>query len=77
MPPQLIAIDPDALATLTAEVRALRDELSAVRVAPQPKWLTVREYADMVGRSVSTVNRWIADGSIEARFSGKVRLVKS
>ena len=76
MTQQLIAIDPTALDELTAEVRALRAELSAVRVDHQPQWLTVPEYAKRMNVTTRTVRDWIAAGRVEARGAGKAREVR-
>ncbi len=76
MTQQLIAIDADALSTLINEVKELRSELRAAKLQPEPKWLTVQEYATRVGKSESTINRWIANGSIEAKTEGRTRMVR-
>ncbi len=73
---QLIAVDAGALDALLAEVRALRQEIQAVRIQPQPQWLPVKEYAAHVGRSVSTINRWIAQGRLEVKSVGNIRMVR-
>ncbi len=73
---QLIAVDAGALDALLAEVRALRQEIQAVRVQPQPQWLPVKEYAAHVGRSVATINRWIAQGKVQVKTVGHMRMVK-
>lgn len=76
MTQQLIAIDAGALENLISEVRSLRDEVRAAKFQPDPKWLTVKEYANHVGKSESTVNRWIAQGEVEAKTIGKTRMVR-
>ncbi|TLP58305.1 hypothetical protein FEE96_17880 [Parasedimentitalea maritima] len=63
-PAQLIAIDPDALNGLIAEVKALRNEVRQARIKPANKWITIKEYAAIIGKSESTVNRHIALGKV-------------
>lgn len=74
MAPQLIAIDPNALNGLVAEVKALREEVRQARIQPAPKWITIKEYAATIGKSESTVNRHIAQGKV-ATHGDNARLV--
>lgn len=76
MTPQLIAVDANALQDLLAEVQELKAIVQEARFQPEPKWLTVKDYAARVGKSESTINRWIASGEIEARTVGKTRMVR-
>lgn len=76
MTPQLIAIDANALADLVAEVQELKSIVQQARIQPAPQWLTVKEYAAHVGKSESTVNRWIANGEVETKTVGKARMVR-
>jgi excisionase family DNA binding protein len=76
MTPQLIAIDATALQDLLAEVRELKAIVQDAKIQPEPNWLTIKEYAARVGKSESTVNRWIASGEIEAKTEGKTRMVR-
>jgi len=73
---KLIAIDPSALDALFAEVRALREEISAVRIAPQPEWVTIPEAARQLGVSPDTIRRRIRTGELKARGRGKTRQVR-
>ena len=74
MTPQLIAIDPQALSGLIAEVKAMREELRQARIQPAQKWITIKEYAAIIGKSESTVNRHIAQGKV-ATHEDNARLV--
>lgn len=76
MTPALIAIDATALDALVSEVRALRQEIQAVRVSPQPEWFTVAEAAARLSVSTATIRRKVASGEYEAKGSGKGRLVR-
>lgn len=76
MTQQLIAIDSDALNELLCEVRAIRSRLDAVEMQPRPEWLTVADYAAHVGKTASTVTRWIDAGLVESRHEGKTRMVR-
>ncbi|WP_414897683.1 helix-turn-helix domain-containing protein [Rhodovulum sp. YEN HP10] len=68
---QLIAVDAAAL----AEVLARLDRIEA-KIAPPPQWLTVHEAAARLGCTASTIRRKIAAGEIEARGSGRARMVR-
>ncbi len=76
MTTQLIAVKEDALKSLIAEVRELKEEVRAARIKPEPQWIPINEYATRVGRSPITINRWIAQGRLEAKHEGAVRLVR-
>jgi len=73
----LIAVDPDALAEIKAELVALRNEIRAVRMSPMPEWVTAHEYAEQVGVTRRTVMNWIAAGQIESSRHGATVLVRS
>lgn len=75
--PQLIAIDPNALAALQAEVRALSQLLKNANITPRDKWLTVAEAAKELDVSTDTINRRIKTGEIRTNGqTGKMRRVK-
>lgn len=75
-PRTLIAVDPEALAALHAEVAALRRAVEAVTMQPKPEWVTIDEYAKMIGRSRKTVLRRIAEGRVEVKHVGGVRMIR-
>ena len=72
----LVAIDPDALEALTAEVRALRAELAELKQGGKGGWMTIPQAAAAYQVSESTLRRKAAAGAIEARGSGRTRMVR-
>ncbi|QDL91524.1 hypothetical protein FDP22_06845 [Paroceanicella profunda] len=72
----MILVDAEALAAIQSELAAIRRSLEAVQMSPRPEWIPVPEYAKGVGRSVTTVQRWVREGRIETRREGGVRMVK-
>ncbi|MDO6591566.1 MULTISPECIES: hypothetical protein [Rhodobacterales] len=72
----LIAIDPAAIDALTAEIKRLHQRLDAVEMTPRPDWVTVKEYASHIGRSLRTVTRRIDAGELEIRNECGVRMVR-
>ena len=72
----MIAVDPAALQALRDEIAALRQSIEAVSLSAKPEWLTVKDYAAMIGRSEKTVMRRIAEGSVEVKHVGGVRMVR-
>ena len=73
MTQQLIAVDANALDRLMQEVSELRDEIRQARIAPEPQWITEKECATKVGKSLDTVRRWIREGKLERNPAGLVR----
>lgn len=73
MAQQLIAVDAEALASLQNELTEIKRLLLSSRITPPPKWISVAEYAQKVGKSEATVRRWIRDGQLER----KQKLVKN
>jgi hypothetical protein len=76
MAAQLIAVDAEALAALIAKVDALTDEVRAARIAPEPQWMTVPDFAKHIGRSVDTVMRKVRAGELEVRHVAGVRMIR-
>lgn len=72
----LIAVDPDALEAVARELKRINDRLDAVEMQPRPDWLTVPQYAEMIGRSKDTVNRRIRAGRLAVKDMGGTRMVK-
>lgn len=67
----------------SADLAAIRQELAAVRsmlegavITPRPEWMTVADYAALIGKSARTVKRMIADGKVETKHAGHVRLIR-
>jgi len=76
MSQSLIAVDPERLDRLEAELRALREQLQGATIVPRPEWLTVAQAADALNVSGETIRRRIASGELEAKGSGKTRRVR-
>lgn len=76
MPTQpLIAVDPNALARLQAEVSQIKRKLDQPQIAPIPEWMPINAFADWIGKTPRTVRRKIDAGEIEAREIAGVRMV--
>ena len=77
MPAQpLIAVDPSALEALLEKVDRLHKRLDQVEMTPRPEWVTVDEFATLIGKHRRTVLRRIADGSVETKTIGGERMVR-
>lgn len=64
------------LTQVMAELRAIRQMLEGARIVPAPEWLTIPQACEALGCSRATVHRKIAAGELEARGSGKTRMVR-
>lgn len=64
------------IAEIRAELRAVRVLLEQAIVAPKPEWLSVREAGEILGVSRSTIDRKIRKGELQARGSGRTRMVR-
>jgi excisionase family DNA binding protein len=65
----------EVIAPLRAEVKALREELAAMR-APASAWVSVTEAAEVLGVSNETVRRRIRAGEIASRGAGRGLMVE-
>ncbi|MDO6591730.1 hypothetical protein DS901_13380 [Loktanella sp. D2R18] len=72
----LIAVDVVILENLTDEIRRLHQRLDAALITPRPEWVTVKEYANHIGRSERTVTRRIDSGELDVRHQCGVRMVR-
>ena len=61
---------------LEALVSDLVTKIEGATITPAPEWLTVAQMAVKLGVSRKTVSRRIESGEIEARGSGKTRMVR-
>ena len=66
----------DEIAALHSELRAIREMLEGATIIPAPEWVSVSDAAAHFGVHVSTIQRKIERGELEARGSGKTRRVK-
>jgi excisionase family DNA binding protein len=71
----LIAIDPNALQALTDELARVNRRLDAVQMTAMPEWLTVENYAELIGKTKRTVTRMIDSGKLEVKHTGGIRLI--
>ena len=61
----------EAVAPLAKEIRDLRAKLD-----PPKEWVSVQEAADHYGVTPATIRRWISEGNLQAKGSGKARRVR-
>ncbi len=64
-----------AIAPLEAQLARLVTAIESAQVRPKPAWLSVKDYARLLGVTERTVRRHIKDGRLEARrIGGAIRL---
>lgn len=73
--PTLIAVDTSTFRELVREVRELRQRVDTL-IEPPREWVSVLEAAEHYRVDASTIRRWVRDGRIEARDSGKARRIR-
>ena len=73
---ELIAIRTDDFQHLMNEIAQIRKKLDTLQATPQPEWLTVADYAKLIGRSQRTVLRRVNDRTIQSRIIAGVRMVR-
>ena len=61
---------------MESRIERLCAALEAVQVQREPEWLKVNDYAKRFEITPRTVNRWIDEGKLKARGSGRAREVK-
>lgn len=76
---EIITVTPEGLRRIVRE--AVRAELAPITSAIAPLledagWLTLEKAAEAHGVTVSTINRWIASGQMQAKGAGRARRVK-
>lgn len=75
---QPMTIVPTAdLDRLFGEIRELRTIIEGATIAPRPEWLTVAEFAEMIGKSTRTVKRRIDSGELETRNIAGTTMVRA
>jgi DNA-directed RNA polymerase specialized sigma24 family protein len=73
----VVLTDPTAdLKRIQEQLDSLQAMLEKVIMTPKPEWLTVREYAKHMSRTVRTVEQWIAAGKVETKMVGTVKMVR-
>ena len=64
------------VASVKSDLQRLCAALEAVQVKREPEWMLVKDYATKCKVTPRTVNRWIDEGKLKARGSGRAREVK-
>lgn len=73
MTERLIVISEADLSHIFGELKAIRNRLDSVEMAPPKDLLSLREMAELLDCSTATVRRRVEDGKIEAvEVAGKV-----
>jgi excisionase family DNA binding protein len=67
---------PVTVEDVLAELRALRDEIRAVRRMMPQAPMSPAEFAAAIGKSKKTVERWIASGKLRVKRTGRVTLIR-
>lgn len=75
MTQQFVLVAAEDIASLRAEIAALRADIQRATISPENRWITIRDAAQRLGCSTRTIARKIDAGELEARGSGKARLV--
>ncbi|MGQ0566626.1 MAG: hypothetical protein ACT4OK_16370 [Gemmobacter sp.] len=67
----------------SADIQRLRQDLEEVKallqkavITPRPEWPNVPDYAAYIGKTVRTENRMIAEGRVEVKHFGGVRMIR-
>jgi P2-related tail formation protein len=76
-PRTLIAVDAGELASLKAEVRALRQAIESISMQARPEWMQIKDYAAHIGRTERTVRNMAKRGEIETKRAGSVILIRA
>lgn len=69
--PQFLLVDASILERLEGIERAIR-KMSQ----PHDGWMSVNDYAKHVGKSRSTVERWLREGSVQEEYRGQARGIR-
>ena len=72
----VVLVDPDALADLNRQLELIRQRLEVMEAQPRPEWVTIPQYAEMIGRSASTVKRRIRQGKLDVKDESGTRMVR-
>lgn len=71
----MIAVDAAALDAVLSRLERMEQKIDQL-ADPPPDWLSIKDYADHIGRSTKTVRNWIASGKVKAETRGAVRGIK-
>ena len=72
----IIAINSTALVQINERLDRLETLLKTMKFTPEPKWITIPEYARRIGKSENTVHRHIREGLLQVGgIPGSARLV--
>ena len=72
---QFLLVPASDVSALVNEVKALREEMRALQ-GKRSDWHKIKDAAQQLGVSVSTVRRRIDAGELEARGHGALRMVR-
>ncbi|MDD8024568.1 MAG: hypothetical protein PHX82_15850 [Paracoccaceae bacterium] len=69
-------IEADLMQQMAERLERIERALAGVQMQPREEWLTVVDYAALVGRSPRTVRKWIDAGRVETKRAGSVVMVR-
>ncbi|MEH6737278.1 MAG: helix-turn-helix domain-containing protein [Sulfitobacter sp.] len=72
----LIAIEATALDAILKRLDRIDHKLEGATIVPRAEWLTVKDAAQTLGVKPDTIRRKAKSGEIQARGTGKCRMVK-
>jgi len=64
------------LKRIQEQLDGLQSMLQKVILTPKPEWLSVKDYARHMSRTIRTIDTWIVDGKVEIRMVGGVKMVR-
>jgi DNA-directed RNA polymerase specialized sigma24 family protein len=64
------------LKRIQEQLDGLQSMLQKVIITPKPEWVTVKEYAKHMSKTIRTINSWIEDGKVETKMVGGVKMVR-
>lgn len=76
-PQMMVMIGTDEIASLRADLAALRKLIEGATIKPRDEWETIPAHAERAGVQPQTVRLWIRKGQIDSKRVGAVTYVKS
>lgn len=73
----VIADPTEDLKHIQAQLDGLKAMLEKVIITPKPEWLSVKDYALHMCKTIRTVDRWIEEGKVETKMVGNVKMVRN